>query len=746
MPDAFPSFAFPHSRTATGAERVLTPHIALTLGILLAAVVLLVTERLRVDLVALLVLVALAVSGLVTAEEALSGFSNPAVVTVWAVFILSAGLARTGVASRLGKSMLRLGKRGSSSLLLVIMLVSAGLSAFMNNVGVTAMLLPAIAHIARKTGISASKMLMPLAFGTMLGGMTTLIGTPPNILVSEAMADLGLPSFELFDFARVGIPIALAGILFMVLFGHRLLPDRQLSAEFHRPDSAEQFELRERFFTLRIPEGSLLDGRSLGESRLGSALKLTVIGVRRNGHTTLAPDAAHMLQGGDELLVLGRSDWLEELAVGQQITLESGNGDGDPQTRIAVEHLISKQISVVEAIVPEDSPLVDRSLAESRFRASCHANVLAIWKQGLPLRTNLQDIVLAAGDRLLVQAARKQLDELESSGMLTIADYDALDTYHLEERLLLIAIPEHSSLAGKTLAENKLADAFGLSVLGITRDGTLHLMPDPDEKLHVGDKLMVEGKEDDVQVLRALRELEAETSGAPGFSELESEEVGLVEVVVSPHANLNEKNLRELNFREKYGLSVLAIWRSGRAYRSNLRGMPLQPGDSLLIYGHRNRIRMLAKESDFIVLSPEVQPAPHSERARLASLIMSGVVLSVALGWLPIAVAAIAGAVLMVLSGCLDMEEAYRSIRWPVIFLIAGMLPLGIAMQSSGAARFLADQVIALLQPFGATALLAGLFLLTTIGAQIMPNSVIAVIMLPIAINTATSAELSRQA
>jgi di/tricarboxylate transporter len=344
-----------------------------------------------------------------------------------------------------------------------------------------------------------------------------------------------------------------------------------------------------------------------------------------------------------------------------------------------------------------------------------------------------------------VQAARKQLDELDSSGMLTIADYDALDTYHLEERLLLIGIPENSSLAGKTLAENKLADAFGLSVLGITRDGTLHLMPDPDEKLHVGDKLMVEGKEDDVQVLRALRELEAETSGAPGFSELESEEVGLVEVVVSPHANLNEKNLRELNFREKYGLSVLAIWRSGRAYRSNLREMPLQPGDSLLIYGHRNRIRMLAKESDFIVLSPEVQPAPHSERARLASLIMGGVVLSVALGWLPIAVAAIAGAVLMVLSGCLDMEEAYRSIRWPVIFLIAGMLPLGIAMQNSGAARFLADQILAPLQSLGAIAVLAGLFLLTTLGSQVMPSYVVAVLMLPIAVNTATFTGLSPQ-
>ena len=724
----------------------MTTDVALTLGILLIAGVLFIWERLRVDLVALLVLVALPISGLISPEEALSGFSSPAVVTVWAVFILSAGLSRTGVANKLGKSMLRIGSRSQGRILVVVMLVSAGLSAFMNNVGATAMMLPVVTHIARKTGRSPSKFLMPLAFGSLLGGMTTLIGTPPNILVSNAMSDFGFPEFGFFDFALVGVPLMVAGILYMLLLGHRLLPDRNLAVEFHRTDATHQFELNDRFFTLHIPEGSLLSKKSLGESRLGSALKLNVLAIRRKGRLDLAPEPSAVLEDGDDLLVLGRSDWLDELAVGQQITLEASNGDSDEQTKVAVDHLISKQISVVEAQIPKDSPLVGTTLAECGFRANYQANVLAVWKGEQPVRTGLQAIRLKADDRLLVQAGRKQLKELDESGMLSIADYNTLDTYRLEKRLLLIGIPKNSSLAGKSLAESKLADAFGLSVLGISRDGKTLLMPDPADKLHVGDKLFVEGKLDDVELLRSLQDLEAESSATPALSELESEDVGLVEVVISPHSNLYDKTLRQLSFREKFGLSVLAIWRSGRAYRSNLRELPLRHGDSLLIYGHRNRIRMLANEPEFLVLSPEVQAAPRHDRALLASMIMAGVVLVVGLGWLPIAVAAVAGAVLMVLTGCLDMDEAYRSIQWQAVFLIAGMLPLGIAMQNSGAATFLADQVISSLHSFGPMALMSGLFLLTMLSSQVMPNPVVAVLMLPIAISAANNAGLSPQA
>jgi len=720
----------------------MTPEIALTLAILLAAVLLLMWERLRVDLVALLVLVALALSGQVTTDEALSGFSNPAVVTVWAVFILSAGLARTGVANVVGKYILRLGGNTEARMLMVIMLIAGGLSAFMNNVGVAAMLLPVINHVSRKTGHAASRLLMPLAFGSLLGGMTTMIGTPPNILVSDAMQDFGFAAFGFFDYAKVGLPVMLVGIVFMALFGKRLLPTRDLTKDFQIGDLGQHFDLAERFFTLKVPMESALIGKTLAESRLGSALRLTVIRIQRGGSTRLAPEASETLEGGDELLVLGRADWHEEFSNTPQFRVESTNGDGND---LEIEDLVSKKISIVEASIPADSPLVGQNLAQSKFRNKYLANVLAIWQGEVPLRTALQHIVLHGGDRLLIQATRSQLNELSESGRLEIADLDSIDTYGLEKRLFEISIPKESKLAETSLLDSRLADAFGLSVLAIVRNGNTQLMPDPDEKLAIGDRLVVEGNFQDVDVLKALKELEVLPSSAPALSELESEEVGMVEVVISPHSNLGGRTLTDLNFREKFGLSVLAIWRGGRAHRSNLHSLSLNYGDALLVYGHRNQIRLMASEEEFLVLSAEVQAAPRREKAKLASVIMAGVVLSAGLGWLTISLAAITGAALMILTDCLKMDEAYRAIQWQAIFLIAGMLPLGIAMQNSGTASFLASQVIGAVEAWGPLALMASLFLLTTLAAQIMPNPVVAVLMVPIAINTAGDMGYSAQ-
>jgi len=204
----------------------MTPQIALVLTILGLAVALFATERLRMDLVALLVLGSLALTGLVSPSEALSGFSNPAVVTVWAVFILSGGLSRTGVANFVGRQVLRLAGQGEVRLVVTIMLTAGVMSAFMNNVGVAALLLPVVMDIARRTDRPPSKLLMPLAFGSLLGGMTTLIGTPSNILVSDALREHGLRPFQLFDYMPVGLVALLVGVGFMALVGRHLLPAR----------------------------------------------------------------------------------------------------------------------------------------------------------------------------------------------------------------------------------------------------------------------------------------------------------------------------------------------------------------------------------------------------------------------------------------------------------------------------------------------------------------------------------------
>ena len=725
-------------------EAALTPEIIITLSILLIAIVLLIWERLRVDLVALLVLVTLALSGMLSPEEALSGFSNPAVVTVWAIFILSGALAKTGVANRVGKLILRLGGNSQTRFIAIIMLIGGGLSAFMNNVGVAALLLPVVTHIARKTGFSLSKLLIPLAFGTLLGGMQTLIGTPPNILVSDIMADFNLPSFNFFDFIYVGFPLLIIGVLYMTLIGHRLLPDNDKTGNLKFVGVGSHFQLSERFFTLTIPEGSPLAEQSLAKSRIGAALKLSVIGIKKGGQINLAPEPEKILRSGDELIVLGRPDWLKELSNSQNINLSPASDDNFNQNPLNT--LISKKVSVIEAKVPENSALVGRSILELNFRQSYHANVLAIGRGEQIIRTALQHMVLRENDRILLHVERNKIPSLTVDNLLEIEDVDAIQIYQLEERLIEISIPKNSSLLSKSLSESKLANAFGLSVLAITRNKENILMPLSTMKLQADDRLIVEGKQEDVNLLRAIQDLKIGDFELTSLDQLESDDVGLVEVVLSPRSNLNEKSLQEINFREKFGLSILAIWRAGVSRRSNLREFPLKFGDSLLIFGNRNRIRMLAKEKDFLVLGDELQEAPRHEKARTAIIIMGAVVLTAGLGLLPIAIAAVTGATLMVVTQCIDMEEAYTSIHWQAIFLIAGMLPLGIALQNSGSAQFLAEQVISLTIPYGPQALMGGILILAMLGAQVMPNSVVAVLIAPIALNAAANLGYSPQA
>ncbi|MGD2157253.1 MAG: SLC13 family permease, partial [Anaerolineales bacterium] len=302
---------------------------------------------------------------------------------------------------------------------------------------------------------------------------------------------------------------------------------------------------------------------------------------------------------------------------------------------------------------------------------------------------------------------------------------------------------KESSLVGKSLEESRLAEAFGLTVLGIERQGETHMVPDPKEELRADDLLLVKGKEESLTAIRGLQDLSVEPEPAPKLERLESAEVGLVEAVLSPHTTLAGKTLRQLHFREKYDLSVLAIWSGGRAFRTDLRELRLRFGDALLLYGRREKLRLLGTDPDFLVLTEEIQEAPRVEKAPIAALVMAGVVLTVLLGWLPIAVAAVIGAALMVLTGCLSMDEAYRFIDWRAVFLIAGMLPLGIAMQNSGAARFLAEGVVSMVGGFGPLALVAGMFLLTALASQVMPNPVVTVLMAPIAISTAYNLDMS---
>lgn len=723
----------------------MTFQIALVLGILATSVVLFVTERFRADVVALLVLGSLAVTGLVTPAEALAGFSNPAVIAVWAMFILSGGLARVGVANVVGHQILRLAGGGEVRLVTVIMLTAALLSAFMNNVGVVALLLPVVMDIARRTRRPPSRLLMPLAFGSLTGGLITLIGTPSNILASDILRDYGLRPFQLFDYAPIGVAVTLVSVAFMMLVGRRLLPERDIARELSSLDETDLgklYDLDKRMVLIRLPVGSHLAGKSLVESRLGTALGLNVLAIMRGNETLRSPPPQTVLDAGDRLLAEGRLGLLAELRAWRQLVVENDS--------LEVEQLITADIGAAEVKIPRFSPLVGQTLEEIDFRSRFKVNVLAISHDDTPRRTNLTRIPIRPGDTLLIQGTRAQIDVLRTFSdlrLVRMVSKDELDEiYHLHERLLVLCVPQGSVLNGKTLAESRFGDALDLLVLGIVRNGIIRLMPESEEVLQAGDRLLVQGKREALETLRGLQSLEIEQNTHMGLDDLASERVGLMEAVLSPHTALVGKNLRQLRFREKYGLTVMAIWREGQAYRTNLRDMALRFGDALLLYGPREKLYLLSSEPDFLVLTEAAQEPPLFSKAPLALLIMAAVLGSVFVDWLPISVATVVGATLMVLTGCLNMEEAYRFIDWKAVFLIAGMLPLGPAMERTGAVGLLTQGAVAMTGGLGGLAVVIALFAVAMLLSQMLPNPVVVVLLAPLALNSAADLGLSAHA
>jgi len=721
----------------------LEPHLPFSVLILLlivaAAFVLFVGGWLRVDLVGLLVLSALALTGLVSSRDALAGFSSPAVVTVWAMFILSAGLTRTGIAHRLGQPLQRFAKGSEAVLVAALMIAASLLSALINTVTVAAILLPATMELARRSGRSPSRLLMPLALGCLLGGPFTGISTPPNILVTDALRSAGLRPFGLFEFTPITAAIVAAGIVFVVLFGRRLLPDRAADRDRDSrtvPGASYQFETH--VFTTRIPTGSPLADRTLAESRIGSALDLTVLGLQRKGQLTLAPRSTEVLQPEDILIVHGTSRNLQSLHGYEQLRVEP------PDT---LDGVACPNLAKAEAVVREGSPLVGVSLVKSGLRREHRVHVLQVFGPKDESVADLRNHRLAAGDQLIIRGEPEALEAIAREGLVTNLRILPTEAVAAEEyghdRVLTVRVPAGSLLAGRDLVESRLGNAFGLSVVGILRGDQYLCMPWPTEKVEAEDLLVLQGSARDLDTLEGLQSLELDAPSSGMIAELESQQIGVTEVLLSPRTGLAGKTLADLLFRDHYGLSVLAIWRKGQAHRTGLQDMPLQFGDALLVYGQRGNLEAVARDPDFLVLDTAAAQAPRLEKATTAGLIMVGVILSAILGLVPIAIAAMSGAALMVLFRCLSMEEAYRAIEWKVVFLIATMLPLGVAIESTGAAHMGAEALIAAVGHLGPRWVVASLFLVTVAATQVVPTAALVVLMSPVALSAAANLEIS---
>lgn len=711
----------------------MTADIVIVLAILGVSVVLFVTEALRMDLVALLVMCALAVSGVLTPQQALAGFSDEAVITVWAMFILSEGLTRSGSGQIISRRIVQIAGRSEAAMIATLMLTGGALSAFMPNIGVAALMLPVAVDLARRTEIPASRLLMPLAFAALLGGTTTLIGTPPNLLIASAMGTAGVVPFALFDFAPTGIGALLAGTAFIALGGRHLLPRQDPGLEAHQRSQRNlrtQYGLQDRTFMMQVPGDSVLVGKTLADSRLGSAAGLIVIALERHNRVDALPSRTTVLQGGDRLLVQGRLDRFDELRHWSGLVIE--------REAPVLQGLVSEQVVIVEATLAETSRLVKEPLHHTDFRRRFNVNVLAVRRGELVRRVNLAHVPLRAGDHLLLQGEEEALSALQKAGefsaITAVTEADLRDTYRLQERLFVVRVPRDARIGGGTLGRSRLGDAFDFRLLATFREGVLHIMPPPDEVILGGDLLLIQGRPEDLDVLRGLQELQIEERVSPNLNIFESDRLATLEATLAPQSPLAGRTVGQIKFHDRYGLELIAVWRSGKAYRANLDRLTLQFGDALLLVGPRQKLALLNEDPDLLVLTPVSLPVTDSSRAPLAALIMLGVVGAVLLGWLTIGIAAVLGAVLMVLGRCMTMEQAYRSIDWRAVFLIAGTLPLGTAMAETGTAQYLAMLLMAALGDFGPWPIIAGLMFVTLCATLVVPTPALVVLMAPVCI------------
>lgn len=517
--------------------------IVLVFIILAGAIALFATGWIRMDLVSLLVLLTLALTGLVTVEEAFSGFSNPAVITVAAMFILSAGIANTGVTGKLGEKIFQVAGTNEFRLILVIMGTVALISAFINNIGATAMLMPVVMNVAKKTRLSPSKLLIPLAFGSLLGGVCTLIGTPPNILMNTLLQQYAGERFSMFDFTPVGLAVLIVGVLYMAVIGRRLIPQRK-------------------------------------------------------------------------------------------------------------------------------------------------------------------------------------------AGPLT-------EAYQVKEYVTEAEVVPGSPLAGKTIAESKLERDLDLRVRAILRGKRKYPFPRTNRKLQEKDILFLEGNPQNILKVRKARGLAVVPERDNPSWPPTNDELVVVEASLTPTSEIVGKTLREVHFRDTHGLTVLALWRRGAPVVKKVDHVVLEFGDVLLLQGPEDKIVHLGKEHDFLLLGGIPSVTYRPDKAPLALAILFGVVLLAAVNLLPIMLSASLGALLMVFSRCLTPKEAYESVDWSIIVLIAGTLPLGMAMEKSGAAQLLAHLLVEIVGRMGPWAVLAAVFLLTSMLTEVMSHSAAAVLVAPVVFNAA---------
>ena len=523
---------------------MITPTIIIVLVITVSAIILFTTELIPADMTAFLVMVSLIASGILDAEEGLSGFSNVATITVFALLVLSIGLQSTGVVNSLSERLEKITGKNEGRIMFFTVVVVGFLSAFMNNTAIVAIFLPVVIRLAKYANVSVSKFLMPLSFAAMIGGASTIIGTSTNILVSVYYLEHYGESFSIFEFTGLGLLLFSVFVVFMLTIGKRMIPLR------NEDDSLTQgYDLQKYLTQINIKKGSRLIGKRLDETDLLKKYRVRVIEIIRKDGDVWIPEKLESIREGDSLLI-----------------------------KADIENLIG-----IES------------------------------KEGIKIGRNI-----------------------------TLDD-----------------------------------------------------------------------------------------------KELTSEETVIFEAVIGQGSFLIGKRIRDVDFRQYFGALPLAIRQSGQHQAIRISDIEIQFGDVLLMEARRSSLHKFYNSRDFIVLEQVKKPNLRTRKKKRSLAIVIGVVAAAALNYTSIINAALIGCALLFITGCMSMRYVYRKMDWRVIFLLAGMLPLGLAVEKTGTDDLIANNFMYLAGNLSPRFIISLLFLATTLLTSFMSNNATAILLAPIAANIA---------
>lgn len=528
----------------------MTQQIAIVLGLLVLALILFGTEKIPIDIVTILLVIAMILTNTLTPAQAFSGFGDDIIITIAGLFILTGGLVTTGVVDAVGRRLHRVAGNNEFRLTTMIMLVAAAAASVMKNTTTTAMLVPIVLGLAARTRISPSRLLMPLAFGAILGGTCTLIGTSTNLAVSGAMVRLGLAPYSMFELTSAGALVAVVGIIYMLFLGRHLLP------------------------------------------RLGGNESLT-------------------------------------------------------------------------------------------------------------------------------------------------------EQYHIREFVTEVIILRHSPLAGKTLAASNLNEELDLTVLSIIRNKRERIAPTAQVELAADDVLLVQGRLEDILKVKNTAGIEIKSDFKMSDQMLETREIELFEAMVLRSSEFAGRTLKGLRFRERYGVTTLAINRHGVTFLKKLSTVTLRFGDVLLLQGPREKVEQINADGNILLLEDVTsrRGRAHKRKWAVAAFLLF-LTLSVS-KIVPLPVGVLLGVLLLLATQTVRAQELYDFVEWRLLVLIAGMISFGKAMEVTHADQYLADLIVKYAGAYGGRAVLAGFFLLTVALTQPMSNQAAALVVVPIAIKTALALGLN---